>query len=150
MDYCFELYALIKFTKCELFCSQVPYVYPDVHVCLSPAECRKESDSAPGHVCWHDLNMHARCCVKEVETGCWQLIYISNRMSGFPDRRTEKEREKETRVSNVCGLDVASPCGAKGLLLAGWYLWVTGQTSAGSEGTAWTACRMDTETCYQM
>lgn len=56
-------------------------------------------------------------------------------MSGFPDRWTEKEREKETRLSNVWGLDVALPSGAKGLLLAGWYLWVTGQTSVGIEET---------------
>lgn len=73
---------------------------------LPPAEM--EGDPAPGHVCWHDLNM----CVRVLETAAWQLIYISN---GTWWRSREREEERQRRGCLMCGLDVALPCRAKGL-----------------------------------
>lgn len=50
--------------------------------------------------------------------------------TGRVDIQREGQRGRETRASNVCGLNVAVPSGARYLAAAGWYLWVTGQTSA--------------------
>lgn len=50
--------------------------------------------------------------------------------TGRVDIQREGQRGKETGASNVCGLDVAVPSGVGDLAAAGWYLRVTGQTSA--------------------
>lgn len=115
-----------------------------VHVQLTAA--KPEGYPAPGHVCWHDLNMYASRCLRELKRGRWQLIYISNMTSGQP------EREEETRVFNMCvcvwGLDVALPCRVKGLA-AGRLVPVgyRADFSWQKRNRGWTAWWLDTREC---
>lgn len=49
-----------------------------------------EGDPAPGHVCWHDLNM----CVRVLETDADSLSIFQTGPDGDPEKGTKRDRDE--------------------------------------------------------
>lgn len=99
-------------------------------MCSSPADRRRDGRwPCPGSCL---LTWFKHVCQSAGDSRLTAYLYFKRDLTEI---QRKGRRETEARASNVwigCG---SSPAEPKVWQLAGWYLWVTGQTLAGRKGT---------------